>query len=240
MDTGLNVFLPNDVSENGKSIGVLYLLHGQSDNCNAWLHHTRICDYAQQHKIAVIMPEVQRSFYTDMVYGLDYYTYIAEELPCICTDLFNLPISRSNTYIAGLSMGGYGALKIGLSRPDLFCGCAGFSSVTDIRSWLKYCNVEDIKQTLELKAIYGEDLNVLPKDDLFLLTQQVSKLPFEKQPKIFMSCGNEDDLYGDNQRMCDHVKKLGLDYQFMNWEGGHEWAFWEKSIQYALDYLVLK
>lgn len=97
---------------------MLYLLHGLSDNHSCWLRRTAVDRYAEEYGIAVVMPEVQRSFYCDMAHGPAYFTYIADELPQICQRLFRLSDKREDTFIAGNSMGGYGALKAALSRPE--------------------------------------------------------------------------------------------------------------------------
>ena len=115
-----------------KKYKCLYLLHGLSDDHTIWLRRTSIERYATEYGICVVMPCGHRSFYTDMKYGGKYYTYIAKELPRVIREFFNVSDKREDNYIAGLSMGGYGALKIGLREHGSFCAAAGLSSVADI------------------------------------------------------------------------------------------------------------
>ena len=110
----------------------LYLLHGLSDDHSIWLRRTSIERYASEYGICVVMPAAAKSFYTDMKYGMKYYTFIARELPRVIREFLNVSDKREDNYIAGLSMGGYGALKIGLRQCDTFCAAAGLSPVAEL------------------------------------------------------------------------------------------------------------
>ena len=135
MDTGLTVVLPFDRAAVPETeCPAIYLLHGHGENADVWTRMTSAERYANAYGVALVMPEVQRSFYTDMAMGLSYFTYVTEELPAACQRLFHISSRRENRFVAGLSMGGYGALKLGLRRPDLFAGCAGFSGCLDIEA----------------------------------------------------------------------------------------------------------
>ena len=105
---------------------VLYLLHGLSDDASIWMRLTSIERYAERRNLAVVMPDGGRGFYTDALKGARYWSYVAEELPELMHKIFKLPKGAKNTFAAGLSMGGYGALKLGLRRPE------EFSAVGDI------------------------------------------------------------------------------------------------------------
>lgn len=117
MATAVDVILPDkgDLSE----VKTLYLLHGLTDDCTGWTRYTAVERYVRERGLAVVLPEVQRSFYTDMAYGLPYFTYVSEELPAVCRRMFGLGAAREQNYIFGLSMGGYGAneMRAHLPRP---------------------------------------------------------------------------------------------------------------------------
>ncbi|MBQ3490701.1 MAG: esterase family protein, partial [Clostridia bacterium] len=158
MQTEINVVVPQrstkgQIGMSGEAKGEKYktllLLHGLSDDASTWLRRSSIERYATENGIAVIMPGAERSFYTDMKYGAKYFTYITEELPGIVREFLNVSDKREDTYIAGLSMGGYGALKSALKKPEVFCACAGLSSVADIR-----CGLFDEV----LVPVFGEEL----------------------------------------------------------------------------------
>ena len=130
MNTSAIIMLPDDIPNSRAR--VLYLLHGLSDNCTGWMRLTGIERYARERKMAVVMPEVQRSFYTDMAYGVNYFSYVAKELPQKMRKMFGFSAKREKNMIAGLSMGGYGALKCALTYPEQYFGCAAFSSACDM------------------------------------------------------------------------------------------------------------
>lgn len=116
MNTGVTVSLPGERRDRTGDMPVLYLLHGLSDDHTSWVRRTDIDRYAEEWGVAVIMPEVQRSFYCDMTNGPRYFTYIVDELPALCQRLFRVSARREDNFVAGLSMGGYGAMKAALSR----------------------------------------------------------------------------------------------------------------------------
>lgn len=207
----------------------LYLLHGLSDDQSIWHRRTSIERYAQEYGICVVMPFAEKSFYTDMKYGSNFYTYIAKELPQIIQEIFNVSDKREDNYIAGHSMGGYGALKIGLRECDKFCAAAGLSSVADIvvsGSLFKYAMV----------PIFGEDISVPESEDLFYLAEQTNNNP--NKPRIFMGVGTEDFLYKSNIKLKEKFETLDYDYTYRESEGAHTWEFWDEYIQYVLKWML--
>jgi S-formylglutathione hydrolase FrmB len=237
MDTAITVILPVDRPPEDFTIPckTLYLLHGLGDNSDAWVRYTAIERYARDEGLAVIMPEVQRSFYLDMHYGLKYFTYIAEELPALCERMFPLSPRREDRYIAGLSMGGYGAIKCGLARPDFYAGCASFSGAMDIHDVVDTF-LEKEGNKVQMQAAIGMDLIVEKEDDLFALAEKVAILPAESQPRVFITCGDQDFLLGANRRFRDHLGSLPLAHTYREWPGDHEWEFWDASVKQALDF----
>ena len=213
---------------------VLYLLHGLSDDATAWCRNTRIESYAEQRGYIVIMPEVQRSFYSDMKHGSQYFTYVTEELPEICETLFNFKHKREKTFVAGLSMGGYGAVKCGLSRPDFYAACAGFSGALDAKGRL--AGAAEDGWYKELYAIIDKDEPWPESADLFALVDKAAKLPKNKQPRVLVTCGDEDFLIDDNRKFDKHVKALPIEYQYKEWPGVHDWKFWEESLPLAFEF----
>ena len=120
MNTSMTVILPEktDLSQ----VPVVYLLHGLEDNCTGWARYTSVERYAREKNVALVMPEVQRSFYADMDRGLPYFTFIHDELPEICRGFFGFSAKREKNYLMGLSMGGYGTLKCVLQTPERYAG----------------------------------------------------------------------------------------------------------------------
>ena len=224
MQTGIHVFIP-DWMQNSKC-PVLYLLHGLSDNCSNWVRNTGVGRYSEEYGVAVVMPEVQRSFYTDMKYGSQYFTYVSEELFRFVHRMFGLSNRREQSFVAGLSMGGYGALKCALSYPRRYAGCAAFSSACDMAARI---SLDSGRYIPEMKAILGENLKLSPKDDLFRLAEKASRS--EIRPRLYVTCGLDDGLLLENHRLRDHLDALGFELAYEEWEGNHTWEFWDESLR---------
>ena len=217
---------------------ILYLLHGLSDDATAWTRHTRIGSYAEERGYIVIMPEVQRSFYSDMKYGSAYFTYVTQELPQICEELFNFKHERERTFVAGLSMGGYGAMKCGLTRPDFYAACAGFSGALDAKARMEKANSEGWYN--EIYAIIEKGSPWPESCDLFSLATKMSQLPKEQQLRVLVTCGDKDFLIDDNRKFDKHMQGLPIEYRYKEWPGVHDWKFWEECLPLALDFFEKK
>lgn len=230
MNTSLTVILPEQVEMD--QIRVVYLLHGLMDNCTGWSRYTSVERYAREQNVAVVMPEVQRSFYTDMEMGVRYFSYVSEELPVVCRRFFGFSDERHYNYVIGLSMGGYGALKCMLQKPERFAGCAAFSAVTDMPGRVEKADPEEKK---EFQAIFGMELKVPEESDLFVLA---AKADAGMLPKLYTACGESDDLYPENLRFAEFMHKKGAGNCFEHWEGIHDWVFWDKALQRGMAYLL--
>ncbi|MBS4785781.1 MAG: esterase family protein [Clostridiales bacterium] len=242
MDIALNVILPYDHPHDylQNPCKVLYLLHGQSSSSASWMRWTSIERYAMKHGFAVIMPEVQRSFYRNMAYGLDYFTFVADELPELCQQMFHISSHREDTFIAGLSMGGYGALKIGLLRPENYAGIGSFSGAVDLQRIFDKMRPHQSPRAIdEMIGIFGPELTLQPEDDILYLTREHARLSPEMQCKLFISCGTEDEmptLYDGNVDYVRLLEELGLPHRYFQQSGMHEWGVWDEAVQKALDY----
>ncbi|MFD1957700.1 alpha/beta hydrolase [Paenibacillus thailandensis] len=216
---------------------VLYLLHGLSDDHTTWIRKTSIERYATDKGVAVVMPDVGRSFYADMKRGYSYWTFVTEELPQLARSFFPLSDRREDNFVAGLSMGGYGAFKIGLSQPDKYAAAASLSGALDIAS--KEDDPWGLFLPLEAENIFGSAQEVRGgENDLFHLAERLARYEGPKT-KLFQCCGTEDFLYEDNRRFLAHATKLGLDVTYEEEPGTHEWGYWDAKIQRVLDWLPL-
>jgi S-formylglutathione hydrolase FrmB len=241
MSSSMTVILPqqtqgqiglNGVANNSRT-PVLYLLHGSSDDHTIWLRRTSIERYVAELGIAVVMPNVHLSFYTNMVYGGRYWDFISSELPKLVKSFFHLSERREDTFVAGLSMGGYGALKLGLNYPERFVAVASLSGVTDIFNWAEVTKRENFK------FIFGENSNIPNSDsDLFYLMKKLanSNNPI---PALYQCCGTEDFLYEDNLRFKTYLESLNVDFTYNEAPGNHNWEFWDEHIQNVLKWLPL-
>lgn len=229
MATSVQVILPDTCPMS--QARVLYLLHGLTDNCTAWTRFTSIERYVRGQNIAVIMPEVQRSWYCDMENGLRYFEYISQELPQQVHRYFGLSLEREKNYIAGLSMGGFGAMKTALTYPERYAGVGSFSGALDLKAILEM-HKDNTQRIKEVTAILGPDLTVGPENDLKALLRKAATVP-----KMYLSCGEEDFLYGVNQDLHRHLLETGVDHRYDHRPGNHSWSFWDQSIQDFLEYM---
>ena len=239
MDTSLSVILPGDrpVRDQPRPYRVLYLYHGIKINSTGWPRWTQLETYCKETGLAVVVPAVQRSFYTDMAMGPAYFTYVADELPRLCCELFGISSRREDTFVGGFSMGGYGALKAALRRPERFGGCAALSVVCDPVAFARSPQGGAICRR-EIPAIWGPEETVPPEDDLFALAQQAAALPQEDRPRIYWAIGKRDFLYQENQRLRQRFDQVGLGYTYEEWDGVHDWAFWGPAVRKAIRFLL--
>jgi putative tributyrin esterase len=244
METGITVVTPNDFHED-RPYQVVYLLHGLCGRSGDWVDYTMLPVYAADYHAVMIMPEVARSFYTDMKYGLNYFTYITEELPKISKAIFNISAKREDTAIIGASMGGYGALKSALSKPEQYGYCCAFSSAClfmkeffDSQQTQK--STEIMKRTYgeqlvkDFQAAFGEQFECSSQGDLLELANAANGQAVK--PKIYCTCGTEDYLHGDNARFRDEMKKLDFDFTYEEFPGIHDWNFFNKALKRALNF----
>jgi putative tributyrin esterase len=216
----------------------LYLLHGLSDDHTIWQRRTSIERYVAPLGLAVVMPRVDRSFYCDMADGLRYFTYVTEELPAVCRSFFPLSDAREDNFVAGLSMGGYGAMKVGLTYPDRYAAAASLSGALDMGARVERAHADDA-WARELTRCFGPIDDILGSDnDLMHLADEVAASDGPK-PRLFAWCGTEDFLYDANQAFRAHVDKLGLGLTYEEGPGGHSWDMWDAQIQRVLEWLEL-
>lgn len=169
--------------------------------------------------------------YADMKYGLKYFTYVSKELPELMHRFFNISLKREKSFIAGVSMGGFGTLKCAFTNPKRYAACAAFSAVMDVEFARESGQTELLE---EFKAIYGTDLKSGKENDLFALAEKTSKSKLK--PRVMTTCGTLDMLYQQNQKMKKCLEGLDLEYKYEEWEDDHNWRFWDASIQLAFDF----
>src|ERR1044071_9564167 len=140
-----------------KKLRTLYLLHGHSDDHTAWQRYTSIERYAEGLNLAVVMPAVNLSFYTDMAHGGKYWQFISEEVPAVARESYSLSSKREDNFVAGLSMGGYGALKLALTYPDRYAAAASLSGAVDIAADVRGHGLHDEKLwRAEMENVFGD------------------------------------------------------------------------------------
>jgi S-formylglutathione hydrolase FrmB len=228
-----------DLGKERRSHPVLWLLHGLSDDHTIWLRRTSIERYAAAKNLAVIMPAAGRSFYRDMAGGPRYWTFLTEELPAMCRSWFPISGEREDNFVAGLSMGGYGALRMALAYPERYAAAACLSGALDLNRRLREAGKEGSRISLaEWVSLFGPDLKADADADLNQLAAIAAKST--SRPELFLSCGTEDELLGESRAFRDRLKQVQFDPIYEEHPGGHEWGYWDASIQRVLDWLPLR
>lgn len=234
MECAMNIFAPiglkaQNASERHYDIPVLYLLHGFTEDHTAWIRRTALERYLLDKNLVVVMPNVHRSFYTDTASGRNYFEFLSHELPALIADMLPISTKREDTFAAGLSMGGYGALKLALTYPDRFIGAASLSGAVNI-----HMVFEDRQHMPEVKAVFGDQLR--PENDLYYLFDQCAAQ--NNIPYLYQCCGTEDFLYEENKRFRRYIEKKAPHYVYRESAGAHTWDFWEEYIRYVLQWMM--
>ena len=228
-DVSVNVILPDQKEQT--HFKTLWLLHGLMNNHSAWMRFTSVERYAMRHGLAVVMPGVDRSWYTDAASGKKYFTFITRELPEKIGGYFKgYSPAREDNLVMGLSMGGYGALKAALTCPEKYGFCASLSGSLDITRKNRPYSVE------EWRSIFGYELQSAEElagteHDLFALAEAGKDLPY-----LYLWCGTEDSLIHVNRSFSAHLSALDIPHTFHSSEGDHTWKWWDIHLEKALAY----
>lgn len=213
-------------------IPVLYLLHGMSGNENSWLIRSGIDRLVRHSNLAVVMPSTDLGFYVNTTYGMNYFDAIAIELPQVIHNFFpNLSTKREKNFIAGLSMGGYGAYRIGL-------GTEQFSHVASLSGVLTFDGMEErfSENPAYWGGIFGNWETFKGSENEILALAREKKI---KRPKLYAWCGKQDELFAGNEYVAQQLKELGYDLTYEKAEGTHDWYYWTKEIETVLNWLPI-
>lgn len=235
MFTSVNVILPlpRDAKAEIAPLKALLLLHGMGDDASAWLRKTSIERYALDAGLAVVMPDGGLSCYQNMVHGENYRDYIAEELPRAMREYFPLSAAREDNFIAGCSMGGFGALKIGLSHPEAFCAIGCFSA-----AHMEFRPDSPRVQT-NLARVYGDQID---QADAEVVRDAYSVIGGCPELQILHYAGDRDILLENALKTRDFFEKMhapSLKYSFELLSGKHDWALWDESVRRLIEALKL-
>lgn len=220
---------------------VLYLLHGLHGDESSWVRFSNIERYANDAGIAVVMPGVGNSFYQDMAHGERFFTYMTKELPAFVQGLFPVSRKREDTFLAGLSMGGYGAYFLGLRCPEQYGAVASFSGALDIGfrvTPIPQVPQQNVPMPFYAEPCFGDMTKIAGSDrDIFFLFEQAKQR--NCLPRMYQSCGTRDFLYAMNIASCRHLTELGAQITWRETEGmAHEWDFWDQEIRHALKWFL--
>jgi S-formylglutathione hydrolase FrmB len=215
---------------------VLYLLHGWSDDHTAWARRTSLERYVGGLPLMVVCPNGEHGSYVDAPRPhAAFETLIVRDLIGWVDRTFRTIPRREGRVIEGLSMGGYGAAKLALKYPDMFCAVAAHSGSVAKASLPRFLPP---KRRRELAPIFG-DHPINGPDDVFALA---ARCPRHKLPAIRLDCGKDDWLLPQNRALHRHLTKLRIPHEYSEPPGAHTWEYWDRQVQEALTFFcrVLK
>ncbi len=224
-EVGFYALLPDRQEKRGP-YPVFYLLHGMSDDYTAWLRWTSIERYVRELPLIVVLPDGDRSFYCDAADGPQYEKAMVLDLIGFVDRYFDTIPRRAGRVIGGLSMGGYGAMKLGLKYPRLFCSITGHSGAYGVFRAKRWADLEE-----HWKRLLGTN-KARRENDCFALA---TRLKGKRTPAIRFDCGLEDFLLEEHNRpFAAHLRRLGIPHEYEEFPGGHDWAYWDEHIQEAI------
>lgn len=219
--SGMNVILP----EGKGPFPVLYLLHGLSDDHTMWQRRTSIERYVGELPLIVVMPDGGRSFYCNGEQG-PYEDHIVKDVVGFVDRTFPTIPRRTGRAVAGLSMGGFGAMMLAMRHPDMFCAACSHSGAFVLRD--PVANRADVQQILS--GIHAKQY------DVFLLAAALKKSG--RKIACRLDCGTEDFLIEHNRRLHAHLDKLGLKHEYAEHPGDHNWEYWDEHIRQTLEFVM--
>jgi len=228
---GTTVILP----ETGQPpFATYYLLHGLSDDYTIWQRRTRVEWYVRDKPLIVVMPDGLRGFYTDNDAGPAYGKYIAEELTAFIERNFPAKRERSARHIGGLSMGGYGAVRMALAYPHLYSSANSHSGAF-MRGPIATGNEPDRFRSFpqEMLQIFGPN-PVGSHHDVLALAER-AKLSGQL-PRLLLDCGTEDYLLDANRALHAAFEKLDVPHKYHEYPGAHDWDYWDRHLREALEF----
>lgn len=232
-----NIILPNDY-ETSKTTRypVLYLLHGLTGHYNDWIQRTNIADYAAGYRIIVVMPEGNDGWYTDSaVVATDKYeTYILQELIPDVQQRYRTIEARYGRAIAGLSMGGYGAIKFGLKSPSTFVFAASMSGAFSATRLTDKETPDSWRPSLKNFGASGSQTRT--SNDLFEILQKITAARVASLPYFYFDCGTEDSplIFPSNRELAALMFEKKIPHEFRELPGDHSWSYWDQQVREVL------
>lgn len=215
-----NFILPDPARAGQGPYACFYLIHGASDDYTAWMTNTGIWRYVRDLPLVVVMPDVERSFCINTANGEQFEEYLVTDLIGWVEHAFPVRPGRENRAVGGLSMGGYGAMLLGLKRPDLFCSVGSHSSAFA---------AHELERLWQAFGPMGSETRA--ENDLFRLAAEAER---DRLPALFIDCGVDDFLIDSNRRFHAHLESLAIPHQYAEHPGAHDWDYWDRHIRDSL------
>lgn len=232
-DMPYRVIVPQRYNESAQSrYPVVFLLHGLTGHYNNWTELTKLANYLAGYDIIVVTPEGGDGWYTDSVSSVNekWESYIVKELIPEVDNKFRTLAIREKRAIAGLSMGGFGSLKLGLKYPDKFVLAGSFSGALGAAQITEKQFPGAIGKTID--GIFGPaDSETRKSNDIFSIVRDLSPEKMKAIPFIYLDCGTEDFLFQNNREFVDLLIEKKVPHEYRQLPGVHDWKYWDKQVQ---------
>ena len=227
---GMPVMLDVLIPQGRGGYKTLYLLHGAGGDHTSWIMNTRITDYVNNKNIAVIMPSGKNRFYIENAHGRNYYSYITDELISQCEKWFNISHSPADRYIAGMSMGGYGAMYAALKSPGMYNTVFSYSGLLNILE--RY----DKPQGIDMFPVFGTRQELIDNGyDLYTLIQQYTVN--KGNTNFIITCGSQDPRIHMSRQFGDALSAAGIHNIYNESPGEHNFTYWDYCIQQTVKFI---
>lgn len=234
-DLAYRVIVPSGYSEAANAqtrFPVIYLLHGLTGNFANWTDRTKLAEYVAEKNVIIVTPEGEDGWYTDGATNANdkYESYIIKELIPEIDKKFRTVADRKNRAIAGLSMGGYGALKFGMKYPEMFSLAGSFSGALGAATFPSTGPNNGLMKSLNI--IFGPmDSDTRKANDVFKMIRETTPEKIKALPFLYIDCGTEDFLFQNNRDFIDLLVEKQVPHEFRQLPGGHDWKYWDKQVQ---------
>lgn len=247
MQMDVSVIIPESYSSplslgvSDKKYPTLWLLHGGGGDHTDWQRFTSIERYANDAGIAVVMPGVDYSGYMDTHYGnYKYFTYLTEELPSFLRHVLPLSADSKDNFVAGLSMGGYGAVKWMLKYPDQFAACGCLSGAIDMVYLLPEHETSNQGRGPDFTPSFGSAANIrdTSNDNMSMFKKRIDE--GITLPALYVACGEEDIAFPQVSQAVERMRDMGVQFEYIQDHGEHNWEYWDRHIQEVIKWLPIR
>lgn len=215
----------------GTRYPVIYLLHGLSGHYDNWTEKTKLVQYAMPYRVIIVMPEGGDGWYTDSAVDPKgkFESYIVKELIPEIDRKYRTIADRDHRAIAGLSMGGYGAMKFAFKYPELFVLAGSFSGALGAAEMTEK-NTGALGKFTD--AVFGpEGSETRNANDLFKLASAATPASIAKLPYLYLDCGTEDFLFKSNKDFVALLNEKKIPHGYREMPGAHTWPYWDTQVQ---------
>jgi S-formylglutathione hydrolase FrmB len=223
------VYIPEKKAPLG-GFKTLYLLHGYFGDYTDWIYTSHLISYAEKYDLVIVMPDGGNSYYVNHPKGLLYHDYITIDLRVRIEETFHVSTKKQDRYIAGLSMGGFGALYLGLHHPELYSKIGALSPVVELEKMQDHFIKGE--RVYHFETLFGKETVKDSHLDLYHVLRNGT------EQALWLSCGESDFLIEENRRFHQFLKDQKIAHMYHFKQGSHDWNYWDQEIQEVLKFMI--